>query len=115
MPTNLLRAAVLASLVTPALLAQRQILAIQGTQPGEEFGATLSSIGDRDGDGRRDLVVGAPSHDLGPTTDVGQVTIVGSRTGTTLARFNSRDSTPCQVKVQSSVDDSACQSGKLST
>lgn len=85
MPANLLRAAVLTALLTPALLAQRQILAIQGTQPGEEFGATLSSIGDRDGDGRADLVIGAPTHDLGATTDVGQVTVVSSRTGTTLA------------------------------
>jgi hypothetical protein len=36
-----------------------------GVSPGERFGSVLAAAGDLDGNGRGDLVVGAPAHDAG--------------------------------------------------
>ena len=84
----ILRVAVLTALLAPTALAQRQLLTIQGTQADSNFGTTLAVIADRDGDGRRDLVVGAPDFDFGAVQNAGRITVVSSGTGNPLAVHN---------------------------
>jgi hypothetical protein len=52
------------------------------------FGRSLEPIGDVDGDGAVDLMIGTPSHDdLGAALDYGQVAVVSGRTGRQLRSF----------------------------
>jgi hypothetical protein len=54
---------------------------IGGSTPGEELGAAVAAVGDIDGDGIGDIVTGSPGTDIGPTADVGKVTVTfGSTT-----------------------------------
>jgi hypothetical protein len=39
------------------------LMSVEGTRPGEWFGLALAGVGDVDGNGRADLVAGAPGHD----------------------------------------------------
>ena len=41
----------------------RVLLELEASQPGEAFGRTVSDVGDLDGDGHDDLLIGAPSND----------------------------------------------------
>lgn len=53
---------------------------IQPNVPGERFGAALAMAGDVNGDGRQDLLVGAPNH----LNDSGRVVIVSGQNGAIL-------------------------------
>lgn len=54
---------------------------LNGSNAGEYFGAHLSALGDHDGDGRSDFLVGVPYSDANGT-DAGEVMIVGWSAGT---------------------------------
>ena len=43
----------------------RRLATFDGAAANDRFGATLAGVGDFDGDGRGDLLVGAPQHDAG--------------------------------------------------
>lgn len=56
----------LASVAAPALaLAQSEPVRLAGSSDGSDFGRTLAAMGDVDGDGVPDLLVGAPSDSAG--------------------------------------------------
>lgn len=54
---------------------------------GERMGESLANLGDQDGDGFDELLVGAPSNDIG-FTDAGAVYVVNSKTGAFLAELH---------------------------
>ena len=49
---------------------------LDGANAGDQAGQTLSSAGDRNGDGYDELLVGAPSSGVGPSGDTGAVFLV---------------------------------------
>ena len=49
---------------------------IVGDRVGDSFGASVDGLGDIDGDGFADLVVGAPRADLGGSIDIGEVKVI---------------------------------------
>ena len=52
-----------------------------GDQPGEQFGNSVSSAGDVDGDGYADVVIGAPAYDKAHMDDGGAFVYLGSPAG----------------------------------
>ncbi|MBL8693491.1 MAG: FG-GAP repeat protein [Planctomycetes bacterium] len=56
---------------------------LSGTEPGERFGEDVAGVGDQDGDGVPDLLIGAPKHD-GTGADTGRVALVSGKSGTIL-------------------------------
>ena len=54
---------------------------IAGSQPGSEFGTSVAGVGDVDGDGFSDVVVGAPVHDPAGLVDAGRVELRSGATG----------------------------------
>jgi hypothetical protein len=60
--------------------------------PNANFGVALSSISDLDGDGHRDLIVGANRYDGSAGNDVGAAYLISVFTGNTLHRFDGWDS-----------------------
>jgi len=54
---------------------------------GEHYGQSLANLGDHDGDGFDELLIGAPSNDIG-FADAGAVYIVNSKTGVLLAELH---------------------------
>ena len=68
---------------TLALRPQSQAWTVLGTDQGDNFGHSIVSTGDRDGDGITDLLVGSPESDpVGPAS--GQVTLLSGATGAVL-------------------------------
>lgn len=54
-----------------------------GEVPGDRFGAVVAAIGDIDGDGSADVLIGAPRQDLGGlSTDAGRVYVFSGDSGT---------------------------------
>jgi hypothetical protein len=64
----------------------RLLATIRGDQPGERFGQSLAPAGDVDGDGRMDILVGAPMHDGPAGTDAGCVFLY-SQEGVLMRRY----------------------------
>jgi hypothetical protein len=62
------------------------LLELEGGQEGEAFGSNVSDLGDLDGDGFDDVLVGAPGHD-GAHEDAGAAYVFSGRTGDLLHRI----------------------------
>ncbi|MCI0589008.1 MAG: hypothetical protein L0323_19480 [Planctomycetes bacterium] len=58
--------------------------ALNGGAPADRFGSSLAAIGDLDGDGVEDLLVGAPGADPGGLADAGRATLFSGSTGAAL-------------------------------
>jgi hypothetical protein len=69
-----------------------QLFAVYGSQADSLCGASVDGCGDWNGDGRPDLVIGAPNHDITIFTTVienaGLVRVVSGVDGTTIVNFN---------------------------
>ncbi len=50
---------------------------LRGAQAGDFFGTSLAEVGDQDGDGHDDLLIGAPQNNVGP----GYALVISGRTG----------------------------------
>ena len=61
----------------------RELLTLEGSSPGERFGHRVSDVGDVDGDGIPDLLVGAPQNDEAGE-DAGAAYVFSGRTGALL-------------------------------
>ncbi|MEZ5977781.1 MAG: FG-GAP-like repeat-containing protein [Planctomycetota bacterium] len=66
----------------------RELRRIPGEAPGDRFGTSACAVGDQDGDGRTDLFVSAPQHDVEGRTDVGRVTLLSGATFEPLHTFD---------------------------
>ncbi len=60
------------------------LFTVAGTFPDEEFGASVSSTGDVDGDGLPDVIVGAPRADPGGVLNAGVVRLLSGANGAVL-------------------------------
>jgi hypothetical protein len=54
---------------------------LESNQEGAEFGKSMAGVGDVNGDGFSDIVVGAPSYDAGQANEGAVFLFLGSRTG----------------------------------
>lgn len=61
-----------------------------GKQPGEYYGRMVADAGDLDGDGTRDLAIGAPQHRVGDADKTGRVELRSGRTGAVLGEWFGR-------------------------
>lgn len=57
-------------------------------QAGAWFGSSLAVVSDMSGDGKPDILIGAPSQDVGSNNDQGQVFILNSSDGSLIATLN---------------------------
>ena len=64
-----------------------ELLALNGAAPADQFGAAVGSAGDVDGDGRADLLVGAPGVDLAGA-QAGAVFVHSGRDGSLLRTYS---------------------------
>ena len=80
---TLLRLAATAALLASATTAQTPMLSVHGATPADRFGASLAPLGDLDGDGHGDLLVGAP-FDSAAGTLAGAAYVVSGQDGTIL-------------------------------
>lgn len=76
--TQFLLSAAVASALAATGTSQHIVKSMVGDQPGANFGRTLATVDDVDGDGTRDLIVGEPNRDLGGATDCGAAALVRS-------------------------------------
>ena len=58
---------------------------------GDDFGEALAGVGDLDGDGSPDLLIGASEHDTGGLHSAGRATVVSGATGAVLLAFGGTD------------------------
>jgi hypothetical protein len=65
-----------------------RLLRVEGEAAGDQFGAAVASAGDVDGDGRADVLVGAPCHDGPRGAGAGRAYVVSGRTGAVLRRHD---------------------------
>ncbi|MBL8839894.1 MAG: FG-GAP repeat protein [Planctomycetes bacterium] len=70
--------------VATAASAQVEQVRIEGTQDRGRLGSSVATIGDLDGDGCDDWVVGERTADTANGTDTGQVHVISGATGTVL-------------------------------
>lgn len=63
---------------------QQLILDLQDSVTGEQFGYAVDIVGDIDGDGRDDLVIGTPANN---SVDGGEIAVVSSATGNMIWRM----------------------------
>jgi hypothetical protein len=61
---------------------------LRGTGAGDRFGTDARGVGDQDGDGLEDLLVGAPKHDGPAGADAGRATLHAGRDGSLLHAFD---------------------------
>jgi hypothetical protein len=54
-----------------------QLFKLDGTKAGDRLGEGVGALGDIDGDGRAEIIVGAPGMDSGVLQDVGTVLVLG--------------------------------------
>ena len=66
----------------------RVLQTFHGDSPGAQFGWAVSELGDVDGDGAMEAIVGEPFR--GPTGATGRVDVYSARTGALLHRFEGR-------------------------
>ncbi|HKB17224.1 MAG TPA: integrin alpha, partial [Planctomycetota bacterium] len=59
-----------------------------GQNAGDQFGSSAAGIGDVDGDGREDILVGAPNADVALVPDAGRATLHSGAGGTVLLSIN---------------------------
>ena len=84
---------------------QAEIGSLDSPDPNANFGVSLCSIGDLDGDSRRDLVVGANRYDNSNANDVGAVYLVSTRSGNILHVYEGWDSLNDFGKTVESIGD----------
>lgn len=65
----------------------RLVRTLRGLAAGDRFGTGACGVGDQDGDGLEDLLVGAPKHDGPRGADAGRATLVSGRDGSVLRSF----------------------------
>lgn len=68
--------------------ANRQLAVKGGVQEGDRYGASVAGIGDLDGDGFPDILIGAPRHDLPGNQSAGSVYILSGRTQELIRRLD---------------------------
>jgi hypothetical protein len=85
---HLLAFAALTALST-SLTAQRLLRESFGPEPGATYGAALAASPDGNGDGVRELLIGAPGLDWGILPDVGGAYLVAPNTGALLLQVSS--------------------------
>jgi FG-GAP repeat protein len=64
------------------------VFTVQGQDAGDQFGRAAAAVGDVDGDGREDLVLGAPNADPGFLPNSGRATVHSGATGAVLLTVN---------------------------
>ncbi len=64
------------------------LLTLTGTAAGDQFGWAVAGVGDVDGDGVPDLLIGAPSADPGGLTDAGSAFLFSGAMGTLITQFD---------------------------
>lgn len=74
-------------LCTGSVRAQVLLHEFQGAQSGDKFGASIAGIGDLDGDGYREFVIGASESDVA-FPYAGTATVHSGKTGSVLAEFH---------------------------
>ncbi len=79
-----LSATLLLGLPFPATAQAPRVFESPNAGAGSEFGASVESVGDLNGDGAVDVIVGAPGEDAGGEGGAGQVYVLSGADGSTL-------------------------------
>jgi hypothetical protein len=76
---------------------------LESNQAGAQFGASVSTAGDVNGDGYADLIVGAPFYDNGQIDEGGAFLYLGSSSGTALSASWTAESNQASAQFGASV------------